>query len=300
MPMKIIFTCIALLFLFHPLLAQEGELSKLVKKGAEPKRVSSGYKFTEGPAVDGDGNIFFTDQPNNRILKWTANEGVTVFMENAGRANGLYFDDQGNLVACADEKNELWQIDRHGNVTVLVTDFKGKKLNGPNDLWIDRKGGIYFTDPFYKRPYWTRAEKEIESENVYYLSPDRKKLTVVMDGFTRPNGIVGSPDGRLLYVADIGATKTFAFDINDDGTLSERRIFVEMGSDGMTLDSKGNLYLTGKGVTIFDSSGNRIGHIPIPEPWTANICFGGPKGKTLFVTASTAVYTLDMKVRGAK
>ena len=124
-------------------------------------------------------------------------------------------------------------------------------------------------------------------------------MTIAMDGFTRPNGIVGSPDGKLLYVADIGASKTFAFKVNDDGTLFGRRLFAEMGSDGMTLDSKGNLYLTGRGVTVFDPSGKQIGHIAIPEPWTANICFGGRKGKTLFITASTAVYTVEMNVKGA-
>ncbi|HEU5146174.1 MAG TPA: SMP-30/gluconolactonase/LRE family protein [Chryseosolibacter sp.] len=297
--MKIRFFCIALFLAGNLSIAQEVEEFNLIRKGAKPERVGSGYKFTEGPAVDRDGNVFFTDQPNNRILKWSPEEGVTVFMENAGRSNGLYFDRDGNLLACADEKNELWQIDKEKNVTVLVDDFEGKKLNGPNDLWVDAKGGIYFTDPFYKRPYWTRTEKEIESENVYYLSPDHKTLTVVMDGFTRPNGIVGTGDGKLLYVADIGAGKTFAFDINADGTLSGRRLFTGMGSDGMTLDNKGNLYLTGKGVTVFDPSGKQIGHIPIPEPWTANVCFGGRNNKTLFITASTAVYTVEMKVRGA-
>ncbi len=279
--------------------AQESEQSKLVAKGATPVLVASDYKFTEGPAVDGKGNVFFTDQPNNRILKWSPGAGVTVFMENAGRSNGLYFDRSGNLLACADEKNELWLIDPDKNVTVLVRDYNGKKLNGPNDLWVDSKGGVYLTDPFYKRDYWTRTEKEIESEDVYYLSPDRKKLTMVMDGFKRPNGIVGTPDGKKLYVADIGDSKTYVFDIASDGSLSNRKLLVQMGSDGMTLDSKGNIYLTGNGVTILDPSGKQVGHIPIAEPWTANVCFGGKDGKTLFVTASKSVYTVVMRVKGA-
>ncbi len=288
-----------ILLSFCAAIAQESGQSKLVAKGATPELVASDYKFTEGPAVDGEGNVFFTDQPNNRILKWTPGAGVTVFMENAGRANGLYFDRLGNLLACADEKNELWLIDANKNVTVLVRDYNGKKLNGPNDLWVDSKGGVYFTDPFYKRDYWTRTEKEIESEDVYYLSPDRKKLTMVMDGFKRPNGIVGTPDGKKLYVADIGDSKTYVFDIASDGSLSNRKLIAPMGSDGMTLDSKGNIYLTGKGVTIFDPSGKQVGHIPIAEPWTANVCFGGKDGKTLFVTASKSVYTVAMRVKGA-
>ncbi len=272
--------------------------NKLTANGAKPILISSDFSFTEGPAVDPEGNIYFTDQPNNRILKWTPDRGVTVFMENAGRANGLYFDRAGLLLACADEKNELWQIDPKKKVTVLIADYEGKKLNGPNDLWVDPKGGIYFTDPFYKRPYWSRTEKEINQENVYYLTPDRKKLTMVMADFVRPNGIIGTPDGKKLYVADIGAGKTYSFAIQGDGTLSDRKLFTEMGSDGMTIDKKGNIYLTGKGVFIFDPSGKQVGHIPVDEPWTANVCFGGKDRKTLFITASKSVYRMDMKVKG--
>jgi gluconolactonase len=288
------------LFLANTAMAQDKAGNNLIAKGAKPVLVSSDFKFTEGPASDRDGNVFFTDQPNNRILKWSPQEGVSVYMENAGRSNGLYFDDHGNLLACADEKNELWMIDRQKKVKVLITDFKGKKLNGPNDLWIDPRGGIYFTDPFYKRDYWTRTEKEILQENVYYLSPDKKKLSNAMGDFVRPNGIVGTSDGKTLYVADIGAGKTFSFDVLPDGTLANRKLFTEMGSDGMTIDSKGNIYLTGKGVTIFDRMGTKVGHIPIDEPWTANVCFGGKQRKTLFITASKSVYTVDMAVKGVK
>ena len=291
----------ALLLLVIPaLMAQPASRKVLVVKGVQPVLVSSEFKFTEGPAVDGEGNVFFTDQPNNRILRWSPEEGVTVYMENAGRANGLYFDKAGNLLACADEKNQLWKIDKEKRVTVLVNDFQGKKLNGPNDLWVDPRGGVYFTDPFYKRSYWTHTEKELAQENVYYLSPDRRELTVATADFVRPNGIVGTPDGKLLYVADIGAGKTYAYRIMGDGKLSERTVFTEMGSDGMTIDKKGNLYLTGKGVTVFDPSGKQIVNISIDEPWTANVCFGGKDLKTLFITASKSVYTLRMKVKGVR
>lgn len=291
---------ILLLILVLSVCAQTGLPEKLVVKNATLRLLASDYKFTEGPAVDPQGNVFFTDQPNNRILKWSPNEGVTVFMENAGRANGLFFDNEGNLLACADGKNQLWRIDRNKKVTVLIDNYQGKRLNGPNDLWVDPKGGIYFTDPFYKRDYWTRTEKEIEEERVYYLSPDRNKLTVAMDNFVRPNGIVGTADGKVLYVADIGGRKTYSFRIQADGTLSERKVFAEMGSDGMTIDRKGNIYLTGKGVTVFNRLGEQIGHIPVEEPWTANVCFGGADLKTLFVTASKSVYTLKMKVKGVR
>jgi gluconolactonase len=280
--------------------AQQSRDGNPVAKNAKPVLLSSDFKFTEGPAVDAHGNVFFTDQPNDRIMKWATDSGITEYMKGAGRSNGLYFDRQGNLISCADEKNELWSIGKNKNVTVLITDYKGRKLNGPNDLWVDGKGGVYITDPYYQRDYWTRTQKEIEQENVYYLTPDRKELRMVMDGFIRPNGIIGTADGRYLYIADIGAGKTYRFNIQSDGSLSGKKLFVEMGSDGMTIDEKGNIYLTGKGVTIFNPAGQQIEHIDIPEDWTANLCFGGKDRKTLFITASKSVYTLQMHVRGVK
>ena len=276
------------------------QTSVLVAKNATVQLVSSDFKFTEGPAADSDGNVYFTDQPNDKIMKWSAADGtISVFMENAGRSNGMFFDQQDNLYTCADEKNQILMIDRDKKVTVLVSDLEGKRLNGPNDLWVDKKGGIYFTDPFYKRDYWAHSEKEIEAENVYYLSPDRKKVSIAAAELTQPNGIIGTPDGKKLYVADIGARKTYSYRINEDGTLSDKKLFAEMGSDGVTLDSKGNLYLTGKGLTVFNPEGEKIETIAVDAPWTANACFGGKDRKTLFITAGKSVYTLKMKVKGA-
>lgn len=274
---------------------------KLVAKGATPTKLSSEYSFTEGPAADRQGNVFFTDQPNDRILKWSATDGsLSVFMEGTGRSNGLYFDNQGNLLSCADENNQLWKISPDKKVTVLVKDFEGKKLNGPNDLWVDAKGGIYFTDPFYKRSYWTHTEKEIEKERVYYLAPGAAAPKMVADGFVHPNGIIGTPDAKKLYVADIGDSKTYVFDITPSGDLIGKKQFAALGSDGMTIDNKGNVYLTGKGVSVFDKTGKEIAHIDIDERWTANVTFGGKGQKTLFITASKSVFTLPMRVKGVR
>jgi gluconolactonase len=281
-----------------PVLSQSNQEAKLIAKGATLTKLASDYTFTEGPAVDKAGNVYFTDQPNNRIMKWTTDGKISLFMDSAGRANGLYFDKAGNLLACADLDNQIWKITPDKKVTVLVNNVEGKKLNGPNDLWVHPKGGIYFTDPFYKRPYWKRTEKEIEKENVYYLAPNGT-LKIVDNQLVRPNGIIGSPDGKMLYVADINDKKTYTYQIQADGSLSNRKLLIEMGSDGMTLDSKGNLYLTGKGVTVVNPAGEKIAHIDVPENWTANICFGGKKRKTLFITAMKSVYTLQMKVKGA-
>ena len=276
--------------------------SNIIAEGATLVMLADGFRFTEGPAVDSHGNIYFTDQPNDRILKWSIDdEKLSVFLENTGRANGLYFDREGNLLSCSDMDNELWKFDMNGNHVVLITDFEGKKLNGPNDLWIHPNGGIYFTDPLYKRDYWTRnPEIQQSGEYVYYFSPDTKKLIPADKDLVKPNGIIGTPDGKHLYVADISARKTYVYDIQPDATLTNKRLFTEMGSDGMTIDSEGNIYLTGRGVTVFNPKGEQIAQIPVEGGWTANVCFGGKDLKTLFITATERLYSLKMNVSGVR
>jgi gluconolactonase len=275
--------------------------SALFKNGENVITLSKGFSFTEGPAADAMGNVYFTDQPNNKIYIWTIQGELKTFSEDAGRANGLYFYLDGDLVACADLNNQLWKISPNGNHTILVADYEGKMLNGPNDLWVHPNGTIYFTDPLYQRPYWSRnPEKEQDGEHVYCFSPKTEKLTKVAEDLVKPNGIVGTPDGKKLYVADIGANKTYVYDIQPDGTLNNRKLFVELGSDGMTIDIQGNVYLTGNSVTVFNPEGNQIAHIPIPAPWTANVCFGGKDHNILFITASDGLYALNMKVKGAR
>jgi gluconolactonase len=266
---------------------------------AKLETLADEFKFTEGPACDSQGNVFFTDQPNDRIMQWSVDGKLSTFMKPCGRSNGLYFDAEGKLWACADEKNELWVISKDGQPDVVVKEYQGKLLNGPNDLWIRPDSGIYFSDPFYKRPYWNRGSREQDVQAVYYLTPDRKQLTRVADDLEQPNGLIGTPDGKTLYVADIRAKKTYAYDIQEDGTLKNKRLFCEMGSDGMTIDNEGNIYVTGKGVTVFDTNGQQIDQIPIPGKWTANVCFGGADRQTLFITASDSLYAVRTRVKGA-
>jgi gluconolactonase len=275
----------------------------IIASGATVQLVADGFIFTEGPAVDINGDVYFTDQPNDRIWKWSAKNGkLSLYKEKEGRANGLYIDKQGVLYSCADLKNELWKYDKKGNHTVLVTDFEGKKLNAPNDLWVTPTGGIYFSDPYYKRDYWTHRSSEIQTdgENVYYLTPDYKELIKVTSDIEKPNGIVGTPDGKHLYIADIKANKTYLYDILPDGRLTNKKLFVELGSDGMTLDSEGNVYLCGKGITVFNSKGEKITHIPVTAGWTGNACFGGKDRKTLLITACEFLYALKMNVSGVE
>ena len=269
----------------------------LIAPGAKVVKLAGGFQFTEGPAADAQGNVFFTDQPNDRIYTWSVDGKLSIFHENPGRANGLYFDKNGNLLACADLNNELWLIKMNGEMTVLVKGYQGKRLNGPNDLWVDPKGGVYFTDPFYRRSYWSRGPMEQDGQHVYYLTPDREKLIRVADDLLQPNGIIGTPDGTLLYVADIKAKRTYVYTINSDGTLSNKDLFAPEGSDGMTIDSEGNVYLTTKEVSVYDPEGNDIERIEVPEQ-PANVCFGGKDKQTLFITARTSLYSVRMRVKG--
>ena len=266
----------------------------------KPKLIARHFSFTEGASVDKKGNVFFTDQPNNKIWEYTTDGQLFVFMDNAGRSNGTYFDKKGNLVTCADEHNQLWSITPRKKVKVLVDNLDGHLLNGPNDIWIDANGGIYMTDPYYQRDYWERKKPDLDGQNVYYLSKGSKSPVKVASDLKQPNGIVGTPDGKHLYVADIRDNKTFKYTIGLNGALSDKKLFTEQGSDGMTLDEKGNVYLTGKGVTVYNPEGIKIVHIDIEEPWTANLCFSGRKKDLLFITASQAVYVLKMKVRGVE
>jgi len=292
--MRVFLAAIILVAAAQTLLAQ----SAIIAPGAKVELLAGGFKFTEGPAVDKAGNVYFTDQPNDRILMWSTDGKLTTFLQGSGRSNGLSFDRESNLWACADEKNELWRIAPSGKQEVVIKDYNGKRLNGPNDVWIHPNGGVYFTDPFYRRDYWTHQSSEQDVQGVYFLDPRGNRLVRVAEDLKMPNGIIGTPDGKVLYVADIGAQKTYRYDIQKDGTLANKKPFCEMGSDGMTIDSEGNVYLTGKGVTVFDTLGKQIEQISINAPWTANVCFGGKDRQTLFITAMQNLFGLRMRVKG--
>ena len=207
----------------------------------------------------------------------------------------------GYLLSCADFRNQLIKIYPDKKMEVVLDNFQGKTFNGPNDLWVHPDGRIYFTDPFYKRDWWDHDEKEIEAENVYCFYPDSKNIFVVDDDLVRPNGIVGTPDGKTLYVADINDKKVYSYKINKDGSLSKRKFFAPGSSDGMTIDNQGNIYITNTdGVTVFNRKGVQIEQIPTGEKWTANVVFGGKDQNILFITAMGSVYTLEMKVNGVR
>ncbi len=294
------FFAVSLTILLAPGLMAHAEDSGLIADGAKVEVLSEGYSFTEGPATDREGNVFFTDQPNDRIVKYNAGDGsFSDWLKPCGRSNGTYFDQAGNLLTCADERNELWSISPDKKTTVLLSEVGGKLLNGPNDLWIRPDGNLYITDPLYARDYWQRDKAmQQPGQYVYFFEMKSKKVTPVATDLKQPNGIVGTPDGKMLYVADIGAGKTYSYTINPGGALENKTLFCGLGSDGMTIDTEGNLYLTGKGVTIFDKTGKKLMNIPIPEAWTGNVKFGGKDRDLLFITASKKVYGVKMRVKG--
>ncbi len=285
---------------------------------------AKGFGFTEGPAVDQNGNIFFTDQPNDRIYRWDAfTHRVTLFLEGTGRANGMAFDADGNLITCSDLHGEIWKIYPDGHHDVLIDNYNGKLLNGPNDVWINPvNGGMYFTDPMFPRPYWddeirafkvgrpTHSEQEATGKggHVYYLAPGATELVRVTtdpgwdsDGW--PNGVVGTPDGSTLYVNkwyydNMGGTWAFDIDPND-GTLSNMRKVTDWGGDGMSMDNLGNFYISnGEGVMAFGPTGNHILTIPTGSGATNNTF--GLNNNLLFITGPTDRVTgINMTVEGA-
>jgi gluconolactonase len=287
--------------------------------------IQKGFSFTEGPAVDKQGNVFFTDQPNDKIYRWDAVTGsITTFLTGTGRANGMAFDKDGYLIACADMYGELRKIAPDGSQTVVVNNYNGKLLNGPNDVWINPvTGGMYITDPMFPRPYWdagdprrqgwepTHSEQSPTGKGgyVYYLAPGSNTLIRVTtdamgwDSDSWPNGIVGTPDGKKLYVNkwyydNMGGT--WVFDINADGTLSNMKKFIDMGGDGMSMDDRGNIYISnGLGVTAFDPKGNKI--FNVPTNGATNNVFAGRNNKLLFITGAVdRVTSLKMNVKGVE
>jgi len=223
-------------------------------------------------------------------------------MQPCGRSNGLCFDAAGNLIVCADEQNQLWSIDvKTKQHTVLVKDFNGKPLNGPNDVVVMPDGSMYFTDPLYPREYWKGRSQDSEQDvhGVYYLASDHKTLKRILADLKQPNGIIATPDGKTLYVSDLDNQQTWSYHPQPDGSLTDKKLFCKLGSDGMTIDDAGNVYLTGHGVTVFDSSGKKVAHVDIPgKDWTGNVCFAGKGSHTLFITSSKLIYSIQTTTGG--
>jgi gluconolactonase len=296
---------------------------------AEPAVTQTAFvAFTEGPAVDADGSVFFSDIVNNRIMKRTPDGALSVWRADSGRANGNMFDAEGRLVTCEGAefgdggRRRLVQTDmRTGVVEVLTDRYEGKRYNSPNDLVIDRAGRIYFTDPRYKAEH--REELELGCEGVYRLDPDGRVTRILeQSDVQKPNGITLSPDNRTLYLVDSnpvpgGNRKIWAFDLSPEGTPSGRRLVYDFapgrGGDGMRVDVEGNLWVAAgvsaprhvnetadvpAGVYVITPAGRMLGRIPVPEDALTNLAFGGPDGKTLYIVSGKSLFSIRVKVAG--
>ncbi len=272
----------------------------IVPAQVEVRLIQNGFKFTEGPALAPDGRIYFSDIPNARIHIYDpTTDKVTVHRENSGGANGLMFMPDGSLLAC-EMKNRRLTSEIKGEIKVLAETCNGKRFNQTNDVDLDGKGGIYFTDPNYGQ----KEDIQMDKECVYYIAPGSDKAILVVDDCLKPNGVIVSLDKKNLYVGDNGANKIRVYDIEPDGTVKNGRDFAKMapdktnGGDGITLDEKGNLYVTAQEfVWIFNPQGNEIAKIKVPED-PANCVFG--RNNILYITARTGFYAVKLNVGGPK
>lgn len=271
-----------------------GPSSPLSPAGPSCQKIVGGFQFTEGITADPNSILYFSDIPAGSIFKLTPDGQVSVFLKASG-PNGLQVTPDGDLIICESAgPRRLLLATRSKTIITLADGYNGKKFNSPNDCWMDPKGGIYMTDP----RYGNRDDIQQDGEHVYYITPARKVLRVV-DDMERPNGLIGTPDGKKLYIADHAAGKTWLYDIQQDGTLANKRLFCSDGSDGMTIDNQGNVYLTWRRqVRIYSPDGILLDSIALPESPT-NACFGGgPQRKTLYITAPSSVYAMEMKTHG--
>jgi len=276
------------------LLIFETTFSQVVKLNTTLK-----FQFVEGPVWDGKGALYFSDMNAKKVYKYVPETGFSV-IRNGQITNGMAFDSTGYLIVCEQgPTNEVVQMDTLGNVLkVIVNRYNSKPFNNPNDLCIDRKGGIYFSDPTWN----TQTQ---DKQAVYYIKPSGECIRISGD-FQKPNGNCLSPDGKLLYVDDSNDKNVSVFDVQPDGTAINKRIFCVLkvnsgnvsGADGMKVDSEGTLYIaSAAGVQVFDKNGTSKKIISVPETST-NVAFGGKDWKTLFITAGTSLYSMPVEVAG--
>lgn len=276
-------------------------LAEKIFPSNELTKICSGYLFSEGPVWDIKADcLYFTDFQKLHLWKWTEKEGAVLYQENADRAIGLSMDASGRIVSTASLIHAISYVDDKKS-EVIVNAFQGKQLNSPNDVLVSKKGFIFFTDPYSEM---MNGPKELGFNGIFAISPERE-VTLVDDTFIRPNGLALSPDESILYVNDSAKQEIIAFRIDGSGKVQKKDFFVRVDSsygpgvvDGMKVDIEGNVYVTGpRGIWVFSSGGDPLAVMHIPET-VGNFCFGGKDSKTLYITASTSVYTLNMGIEG--
>ena len=261
-------------------------------------KVAGGFRFTEGPAWSREGFLLFSDVPNDKIIKYIPGESPTVFRENSHGANGNVYDAQGRLYSCESRTRRVVRLDKKtGEIQVLAEKWEGKRLNAPNDIVVRKDGHVYFTDP----AFGDQADKrELDFYGVYHITP-KGELKLIAKPAGRPNGITLSPNGRVLYVANSDDHNVRAYDVDRNGEVSNERVVVSSVDgvpDGIRVDEKGNIYVTGKGISIYTPQGKLLSTIQMAET-PANCAFGDADLQTLYVTARTSLYRIRLNVKGA-
>lgn len=292
--------------------ADDRRFLDLVHPMSRLDQIATGFTWTEGPVWFGDHKcLLFSDIPSQRVMRWHPVEGLSVFRSPSGFTNGNTRDSLGRLVSCRHGFRDVVRTEHDGSLTVLAASFEGKRLNSPNDVVVRSDGSVWFTDPSYgiiSNFEGYRSEPEQATHNVYRLGPDGHLQAVITD-FTQPNGLVFSPDETRLYVAESGQSHDASvpsvirqFDIGD-GTVRDAGVFATLDAgfpDGMRVDVDGNLWSSARdGVHCFAPDGVRLGKILVPET-VSNLAFGGPNGRTLFITATRSVYRTFVEVLGAE
>lgn len=288
-------------------------LLELVDEDAELERLGTGFTFTEGPLWNPEGFLLFSDMPGDARRRWDEQSGVTELASPSNKGNGMTFDLEGRLLLCEHVTSSLVRMDPDGTGAgrkVLATHYQGKELNSPNDVVVKSDGAIYFTDPTYGRMpgFGVERKQDLPFQGVYRIAPDGGDPQLLIDDFAQPNGLCFTADEKTLYINDTDHAHIRAFDVAGDGTISGGRVFAEgIGTgdlatgelvDGMKLDERGNVYVTGpKGVWVFDPDGRHLGVIEVPEN-VGNVNWGGPDWNWLFIAASTSMYRIKFNVAG--
>jgi gluconolactonase len=271
------------------------------------ERLVSGFEFVEGPAWHpARRSLVFSDIIGDTMYAWRESGALEMFRRPSHRANGNAWDREGRLLTCEHSTSRVSRTDPGGRYVVLASHFDGRELNSPNDIVVRRDGTIYFTDPTPGRTarFGIERPQQLDFQGVFRLQPDSGALTLLVDDFSKPNGLCFSQDEALLFVNDTDRQHIRVFDMRADGTVCGGREFATTGgtepgvADGMKIDSAGNLYCCGSGgIHVFDPDGLRRGIIEMPEV-AANFTWGGPDLTDLYVTARTSLYRLRMKVAG--
>ena len=283
------------------------EPTSLVAQGAEVKKLAGGMQFIEGPVwLPKQQKLVFSDIPAGKLMQWSEPDGLSVFRD-CEQANGNILDLQGRIISCQHGARNVVRQEADGTIQVLADRFDGKRFNSPNDVAVRSDGTLWFTDP----PWGLNEPPELPGHWVFKLDPATGQVEVLIKELAMPNGIVFSPDESRLYVADTGghpkhpdpkfhtmAAGIHCYDVSADGKLGKKRFVIDQGSDGMAVDVEGNLYTTHDKVHIYTADGKLIESIDVPEG-PANVGFGGKDLKTLFITARTGLYSVQLINAGA-